>query len=77
MPRVLIADKLSPAAIDIFKHRGVDGDVVLRTASVTPDDEADRALRLAVDENLSRCDNNRVGDRRICDGDTRDVEVNR
>ncbi|WP_068874659.1 MULTISPECIES: phosphoglycerate dehydrogenase [unclassified Phenylobacterium] len=27
MPRVLIADKLSPAAIDIFKQRGVDVDV--------------------------------------------------
>ena len=26
-PRVLIADKLSPAAIDIFKQRGVDADV--------------------------------------------------
>jgi D-3-phosphoglycerate dehydrogenase len=27
MPRVLIADKLSPAAIEIFKARGVDADV--------------------------------------------------
>ena len=27
MPRVLIADKLSPAALDIFKQRGVDADV--------------------------------------------------
>jgi len=27
MPRVLIADKLSPAAIDIFKQRGVDAEV--------------------------------------------------
>jgi len=27
MPRVLIADKLSPAAIDIFKSRGVDFDI--------------------------------------------------
>jgi D-3-phosphoglycerate dehydrogenase len=27
MPRVLIADQLSPAAIDIFKARGVDADV--------------------------------------------------
>jgi D-3-phosphoglycerate dehydrogenase len=26
-PRVLIADKLSPAAIDIFKARGVEADV--------------------------------------------------
>ena len=26
-PRVLIADKLSPAAIDIFKQRGVEADV--------------------------------------------------
>ncbi|HEY9217245.1 MAG TPA: phosphoglycerate dehydrogenase [Phenylobacterium sp.] len=26
-PRVLIADKLSPAAVDIFKQRGVDADV--------------------------------------------------
>ena len=27
MPRVLIADKLSPAALDIFRERGVDADV--------------------------------------------------
>lgn len=27
MPRVLIADKLSPAAVNIFKERGVDADV--------------------------------------------------
>src|SRR3546814_16017966 len=27
MPRVLIADKLSPAAVDIFKQRGVEADV--------------------------------------------------
>src|SRR5580658_6156467 len=27
MPRVLIADSLSPAAIDIFKQRGVDADI--------------------------------------------------
>ena len=26
-PRVLIADKLSPAALDIFKARGVQADV--------------------------------------------------
>ncbi|MEM6851755.1 MAG: phosphoglycerate dehydrogenase, partial [Pseudomonadota bacterium] len=27
MPKVLIADKLSPAAIDIFRQRGVEADV--------------------------------------------------
>jgi D-3-phosphoglycerate dehydrogenase len=27
MPRVLIADKLSPAAVDIFQQRGVDADI--------------------------------------------------
>ena len=27
MPRVLIADALSPAAVAIFKERGVDADV--------------------------------------------------
>ena len=27
MPRVLIADKLSPAALAIFKERGVEADV--------------------------------------------------
>ena len=27
MPRVLIADKLSPAAVDIFRNRGVDFDI--------------------------------------------------
>ena len=27
MPKVLIADKLSPAAVDIFKQRGVDFDI--------------------------------------------------
>ena len=26
-PRVLIADKLSPAAVDIFRARGVEADV--------------------------------------------------
>ena len=27
MPRVLIADSLSPAAVDIFRQRGVDVDI--------------------------------------------------
>ena len=27
MPKVLIADKLSPQAIDVFKQRGVEADV--------------------------------------------------
>ena len=27
MPKVLIADKLSPAAVAIFRERGVDADV--------------------------------------------------
>jgi len=27
MPRVLISDKLSPAAVEIFKSRGIDVDV--------------------------------------------------
>ena len=27
MPRVLIADQLSPAAVEIFRQRGVDADV--------------------------------------------------
>ncbi len=27
MPRVLIADSLSPAAVDIFSQRGVEADV--------------------------------------------------
>ncbi|HEX5262759.1 MAG TPA: NAD(P)-dependent oxidoreductase, partial [Phenylobacterium sp.] len=27
MPRVLIADSLSPAAVDIFRQRGVDADI--------------------------------------------------
>ena len=27
MPKVLIADKLSPAAVAIFKERGVEADV--------------------------------------------------
>ena len=27
MPRVLIADSFSPAAVDIFKQRGVDADI--------------------------------------------------
>ncbi len=25
MPKVLISDKLSPAAVDIFRRRGIDG----------------------------------------------------
>ena len=31
-PRVLIADKLSAAAIEIFGQRGVDADVALKVA---------------------------------------------
>ncbi len=27
MPKVLISDKLSPAAVDIFRRRGVDVDL--------------------------------------------------
>ncbi|HZZ67245.1 MAG TPA: hypothetical protein VFE18_03645, partial [Phenylobacterium sp.] len=27
MPRVLIADSLSPAAVEIFRQRGVDTDI--------------------------------------------------
>src|SRR5882762_5400416 len=34
MPKVLIADKLSPQAIDVFKQRGVDADV---KTGLTPD----------------------------------------
>ena len=28
MPRVLIADKMSPSATEVFKNRGVDVDVI-------------------------------------------------
>lgn len=28
MPRVLISDKMSPAATNIFKNRGIDVDVI-------------------------------------------------
>ena len=42
-----------------------------------PDDQADGARRLAVDEDLARLHDHGVGDRRIRDGDARDVEVGR
>ena len=28
MPRVLISDKMSPAATEVFKNRGIDVDVI-------------------------------------------------
>ena len=28
MPKVLIADKMSPSAMEVFKNRGVDVDVI-------------------------------------------------
>ena len=40
-----------------------------------PDDQADRARRLAVDQHLARLHDHGVGDRGIRDGDARDVEV--
>ena len=42
---------------------------------LTPDDETDRARRLAVDEDLLRRHDGRVGDIRIGDRDPRDVET--
>ena len=33
MPRVLIADQLSPAAVAIFKERGIDTDVKVAVAT--------------------------------------------
>ncbi|MGI8840531.1 MAG: phosphoglycerate dehydrogenase, partial [Caulobacteraceae bacterium] len=33
MPRVLIADRLSPAAVEIFRHRGIDADVKVGLSS--------------------------------------------
>ena len=42
-----------------------------------PDDQADRAGALAVDQHLARLHDDRVGDRRVRDRDARDVEVGR
>ena len=42
-PRVLIADKLSPAAVEIFRHRGVEADV---KAGLTKDELLEDHRRL-------------------------------
>ena len=43
---------------------GVDDDVVLLPLSAAPDDQADGAWRLAVDEDLARLDDDGVGNLR-------------
>ena len=56
------------------RHAGIDHDVVLAAVVSAPHDQADRARALAVDQDLARLDDDGVGDRRVRDGDARDVE---
>ena len=54
------------------RRRRIDGDRRTAAASAAPDDQADRAGGLAVDQDFARLDHRRVGDRRIGDRDARD-----
>ena len=56
---------------------GIDHQIVLNPLAGAPHDQADRAGRLAIDEDFARRDHGGVGDRRIRDGDAGDVEVGR
>ena len=44
-------------------HAGIDDDVVLRALRAAPDDQADGAGALAVDQHLPRLHDDRVGNR--------------
>ena len=56
------------------RDRLLDDDVVLLARARAPDDQADRAGLLAVDQDLARLHDDGVGDFRVGDGDARDVE---
>jgi len=55
-------------------HRLFHRDVVLDASIRTPDDQADRAHSLAVDENFTRPHHDGVGDGRVRDRNARHVE---
>ena len=55
--------------------RRFDDDVVLSGAGGRPDDQADGSRLLPIDEDLTRRDDDRVGNLGVRDGDSRDVEV--
>ena len=67
--------KSSPQLLLERRDRRLDDEVVLLAIGRAPDDQADRAWRLAVDENLVRLHDRGVGDRGIRDRDADDVEV--
>ena len=53
MPKVLIADKMSPSAMEVFKNRGVDVDVI---TGLTKDEQsafAKSIVKLLGDENVA------------------------
>jgi hypothetical protein len=58
-------------------HRLLHDHVVLDAPGVTPDDQADRAGRLAVDQDLASGDDGRIGDLVVRDRDPGHVEVGR
>ena len=55
--------------------RWLDNEVVVLAIGAAPDDQADGAGRLAVDQNLAVLDDDGVGDRRVGDGDADDLEI--
>ena len=57
------------------RDRRLDDEVVVLALGGAPDDQADRAGRLAVDQNLARLDDDGVGDRGIRDRDANDLEI--
>ena len=57
------------------RDRRLDDHVILLPAIRGPHNQADRSRLLAVDENLARLDDDRVGDPGVGDRDARDVEV--
>ena len=66
--------------LQVLLQRGdaaIDDDVVVPPLGGAPDDQADRAGALAVDQHFARPDDDGVGDLRVGDGDPRDVELGR
>ena len=57
------------------RDRRLDDEVVVLAIGVAPDDQADRAGRLAVDQDLAVLDDDGVGDGGIGDGDADDLEI--
>ena len=59
------------------RDRLLDDQVVLRAARLPQTIRLIVPGRLAVDQDLARCDDGRIGDSRIGDGDAGDVELGR